>query len=107
MAGYRDRLGNYGFVMAILPWLLLMLTWRFLFYWSGSFAPGGDPRPVLVPIYLAVTGLVALVGMVITIARGKDAIGRAIVAVIAGVVYLLFVMTMVAIITDPDPRGFE
>lgn len=107
MAGYRDRLGNYGFAMAILPWLLLMVTWRFLFIWSGGYEPGEDPRYVLVPVYLGVTGLVSVVGMVITVVRGKGAIGRAVLAVIAGAVYLLFVMTMVAIITDPDSRGFE
>jgi hypothetical protein len=107
MAGYRDRLGNYGFVMAILPWLLLMLTWRFLFIWGGDYGPGEDPRYVLVPVYLGVTGLVSLVGVVITIVRGKGAIGRAVLAVLAGVVYLLFALTLISMLADPNSHGFE
>lgn len=84
MASQRDDVGTVGLVLAVVPWLLLPIAAFFLFFGDGPRDGGPDPRDRVLPWYVGITGLLALVGVVLGVARRRDHLGRMIVTVIVG-----------------------
>jgi hypothetical protein len=83
MPPHRDEAGTLGLVLAVVPWLLLPVAGFFLFFGDGP-REGPDPRDRVVPWYLAITGLLALVGVVLAVAHRAGRTGRTIATVVVG-----------------------
>lgn len=83
MASHRDHVANLGLALAVLPWLLVPVAGFFLFF--GDPPEGGpDPRDAVRPWYFAVTGLLALTGVVLGVTRGRHRMVRTIATVLVG-----------------------
>lgn len=83
MASHRDDVATLGLVLALVPWLLVPVAGFFLFF--GDHADEGpDPRDAVIPWYFAITGLLALAGVVLGVTRGRHRVGRTIATVIVG-----------------------
>ena len=83
MSARRDDVGTLGLVLALLPWLLLPVAGFFLFFGDGP-REGPDPRDQVLPWYVAITGLVAFVGVVLGLLRGRGHAGRMIATLVIG-----------------------
>lgn len=83
MPGHRDEAGTLGLVLAVVPWLLLPVAGFFLFFGDGP-RDGPDPRDQVVPWYLAITGMLALAGVALGVARRRGHLGRMIATLVVG-----------------------
>jgi len=92
MAARRDDdLGTLGLLLAVAPWLLLPFAGFFLFFGDGPRDGRPDPRDAVLPWYLGITGLLALAGVVLGIARRKGRGGRMIATMVVGGLWVAIV----------------
>jgi hypothetical protein len=83
MPSHPSDRGTLGLVLALVPWLLVPFAGFFLFF--GDAPPDEpDPRDRVVPWYFAITGLLALVGVVLAVIHRAGRIGRTIAAIVLG-----------------------
>lgn len=94
MAG-EDETGRLGVLLAVLPWLLAPFAGFFLFF-GDRVEAGPDPRDQVIPWYFTITGLVALVGIVLGIRRREGHLVRTILTVLIGGGWVALSVLMVA-----------
>src|SRR5688572_23703548 len=83
MAKRDDDAGTLALLVTVIPWLLAPVAGFFLFFGDGP-REGPDPRDQVIPWYFGLTGLLALFGVVMGIARGKGHRVRMVFTVLLG-----------------------